>query len=287
MPVMTRLCGAVLNLYPKEFRSEFAVDIKASFDLHYRGERVGGASRSAILLDQLKDIVNLFGGAVYERASAAGNRRRITRRQNRFSGQDTVNERIQEDMEYRVVYKVYFAWQARDEAAWLQEMSRAGWDFVDYTWFIYYFRKKETPREYEYKFERSLALRWQLNEQERYFSRMAEDGWEFFKYFMGWYYFRRPVRNGAGETGTRTADNDAVAGKPKRGIFLGLGVALICLGAIWALLGQVLNHTSARPLLATIIDNFFLGVCIGLAGALFLVGLFSMLPAVFARRPRK
>ena len=69
--------------------------------------------------------------------------------------------------------------------------------------------------------------------------------------------------------------------------FLGLGAALICLGAIWALLGQVLNHTSARLLLATIIGNFFLGICIRLVGALFLVGLFSVLPAVFARRPRK
>ncbi|MCL6614366.1 MAG: hypothetical protein K6U03_07115 [Firmicutes bacterium] len=113
MPVMSLLCRAALALYPKEFRREFAAEILASFTRHYQEERrAQGLWR--VLPAALRDLLDLLCGAFAERLAFSACKARK-------------DERMEDGMgDYRVVFRLYFAWQAKEEADWLRAMSRAG-----------------------------------------------------------------------------------------------------------------------------------------------------------------
>lgn len=181
--IASGLCKAVLRLYSKEFRAEFAADIVASFTAHYREERRLGVGSLRIAAAQYRDIADLFRGALMDRfkrimivfhSRKRGSGTRIYMEEG-FDGSMTG---------YKIVWRVYLAWQAREEAEWLQNMSSQGWEFVDYSWFVYYFRRREEPVEYEYKFERSFLLGWSARAEEAYLESMREQGWEFIKHFL-------------------------------------------------------------------------------------------------------
>ena len=97
MPVISLLCRAVLALYPKEFRREFAAEILASFTRHYQEERrVKGRRR--VLPAALRDLLDLLCGAFAERLAFSACKARK-------------DERMEDGMgDYRVVFRLYFAW---------------------------------------------------------------------------------------------------------------------------------------------------------------------------------
>lgn len=177
--LMSSLCALAIKLYPKEFREEFGDDILASFEHHYKERRISRKSPS-VLREEMRDVANLFAAS-------------ITERFRRYS----FNEHHQSEKEaytlspFKIVWKAYFAWQAEAEAAWLEDMSKQGYHFVEYTMFWYWFRRLPKARPYKFFFERRFRMN--ASETERFIGEREMDGWEFFKYFAGWYYFRKPI----------------------------------------------------------------------------------------------
>ena len=95
---------------------------------------------------------------------------------------------------YKIETRLYWAWQAREECEWLQQMSREGWQFVSWRPMKYFhFRRVDPPEEQEYLVERSGLFYGQIHNQERYLNERAQEGWEFVQVGWGWFFFRRPA----------------------------------------------------------------------------------------------
>lgn len=186
--LMSALCRAAVGLYPSQFRAEFGDDIVASFDLHYKARSAVAPGRGEwrVLLEQWRDVANLATSAVCERA-----------RDLRAGGARGPEEVISVSGKYKIIHKWYFAWQCFEEGQFLENLSKEGWHFVEYTLGWYWLTKLEVPRPYEFRFERKAHLR--REEIVNYLESSAAGGWEFFKEFWGWYYFRRPLVGGASD----------------------------------------------------------------------------------------
>lgn len=269
--IASGLCKAVLRLYSKEFRAEFAADIAASFAAHYREERRRGVGSLRIAAAQYRDIADLLRGALMDRFRQTMIAFHSRKRGMRIYMEEGFDGRM---TGYKIVWRVYLAWQAREEAEWLQNMSSQGWEFVDYSWFVYYFRRREEPVEYEYKFERSFLLGWSTRAEEAYLESMREQGWEFIKHFLGWYYFRRPATDKRREAAETNAAEIRKYAKKSR-IFVCLGLA-----ALAGLLAVGFGRLSGSYALSEIIRHLIAGACLGIglaAAVLLAIALISTL----------
>ncbi len=97
----------------------------------------------------------------------------------------------------RVVYKVFFAWQAEKEEKWLNEMAQSGWALVGVGFFRYVFVKGE-PGEYAYRIE--LLENTPTNQKSlAYLDFLRETGIETVGSILRWVYLRKKAQLGAFE----------------------------------------------------------------------------------------
>lgn len=189
MAIMRTLCKWVLQLYPSEFPTTFAEEILTNFDEHYAEERHQGKAAMSLVRRQLTDIANLASAGFVKRIGM------VLGQPDSAAISATYGRTVVEGgaAVHNVVWKVHFAWQTDKEARWLTEMSKAGWHFIDYKPFWYWFRHLDQPLPYEFHFERHFFFWWQAREEAAFLDHKAQEGWEYIKFCAGWYYFRRPL----------------------------------------------------------------------------------------------
>ncbi len=91
----------------------------------------------------------------------------------------------------RTVYRVFWAWQDRQEEQWLEEMAAQGWLLKEYRFLRYVFTAAE-PRAYVYRLDFKTTPDKDMDEYKEIFAR---SGWEHVFSANGWQYLRIPKEN--------------------------------------------------------------------------------------------
>jgi hypothetical protein len=93
-------------------------------------------------------------------------------------------------IEYKNVFKVFFAWQEKKEEDWLRQMSKEGWHLNKVGFFNYEFIKGE-PKDIIYKFDYKPFRSEKIDD---YITLFEDSGWEYVAKFAGWFYFRTEAK---------------------------------------------------------------------------------------------
>jgi len=87
--------------------------------------------------------------------------------------------------------KWFWAWQDREQEAWLESMSRRGWHLQDVDLISYTFERGD-PAEYVYR------LDYRPDKEDLDFQQFVQEaGWQYIGKRAGWLYFRVPAKAGA------------------------------------------------------------------------------------------
>jgi len=100
--------------------------------------------------------------------------------------------RVTENMEYKIVVKIFVVWQEKKEGQWLRKMSNDGWHLYR-VGFLHYRFKKGKPKDMIYRFDFKYIRSKELND---YITLFEDTGWEYISRFGGWYYFRTEAKEG-------------------------------------------------------------------------------------------
>lgn len=93
-------------------------------------------------------------------------------------------------------HKVFMAWEYDREEAFLNEMSRKGWELVTGGCYHSVF-EKESGKQYRYCLDYNPQAMNSAEEKQRYVQTFADDGWEFINStYNGWIYLRKEIRDG-------------------------------------------------------------------------------------------
>jgi hypothetical protein len=93
-------------------------------------------------------------------------------------------------IEYKNVFKVFFAWQEGKEEEWLSKMSGEGWHLNKVGFCNYEFVKGE-PKDIIYKFDYKPFRNKKIDD---YITLFEDSGWEHIAMFAGWFYFRTEAK---------------------------------------------------------------------------------------------
>ena len=93
-------------------------------------------------------------------------------------------------IEYKNVFKVFFAWQEGKEEEWLSKMSGEGWHLNKVGFCNYEFVKGE-PKDIIYKFDYKPFRNKKIDD---YITLFEDSGWEYIARFAGWFYFRTEAK---------------------------------------------------------------------------------------------
>lgn len=93
-------------------------------------------------------------------------------------------------IEYKNIFKVFFAWQEGKEEEWLRKMSNQGWH-LNKTGFLNYEFVKGDPKDIIYKFDYKPFRNEKIDD---YITLFEDSGWEYVARFAGWFYFRTEAK---------------------------------------------------------------------------------------------
>lgn len=97
-------------------------------------------------------------------------------------------------LEYKNIFKIFFAWQEGKEEKWLSQMSKEGWHLNKSGLFNYEFIKGE-PMDIIYKLDYKPFRNEKIDD---YITLFEDSGWEYVTRFAGWFYFRTETSNSYG-----------------------------------------------------------------------------------------
>lgn len=90
------------------------------------------------------------------------------------------------------VYRVFWAWQDREEERWLERMALAGWSLVSVRGIAYTFRRSD-PQKVIYRIDYQDVTD---TDAEEYRQICEDSGWEWVDRSLNWLYLRRPYEPG-------------------------------------------------------------------------------------------
>jgi len=99
---------------------------------------------------------------------------------------------ITDNIKYRSVFKIFFAWQGEKEEKWLKEMSGGGWHLNRVGYCNYGFVRGK-PEDIIYKLDFKPFLNKKIDD---YITLFEDAGWEYIARLGCWYYFKAEAKKG-------------------------------------------------------------------------------------------